>query len=182
MANSKPRKLKKCRVCRDSFKPYRTTQRVCGVNCAIKDAENAREKIKRRELRKAKQALKTKSQLLNEAQVAFNRYIRIRDKKDPCISCGTTNPNIQYAAGHYLTRGGHPELRFNELNVHKQCNKSCNLALSGNIAAYRINLKNKIGAENLAWLEGPHDAVHLTRDQIIEIKRTYSRKARELDS
>ena len=31
---------------------------------------------------------KTRSQWLSEAQSAFNRYVRWRDRHEPCISCG----------------------------------------------------------------------------------------------
>jgi len=51
---------------------------------------------------------------------------------------------------------------------------------SGNVVEYRINLVQKIGQDKIDWLEGPHDPKHYTRDELAEIKRTYSRMAREL--
>jgi len=104
----------------------------------------------------------------------------MRDAGLPCISCGTTKPNIQYCAGHYLTRGGHPELRFHEKNVHKQCNQYCNLQLSGNISKYRINLVEKIGLSEVEKLEGKHEAKHYTIDEIQAIKVKYRNKTKEL--
>ena len=110
---------------------------------------------------------------MREAQTACNAYIRERDKNEPCISCGTTKPDIQYCAGHYKTRGGHHEIRFHPFNINLQCNKHCNLHLSGNITQYRPRLIDKIGLSNVEWLEGPHKAQHLTIDDIKEIKMYY---------
>lgn len=80
---------------------------------------------------------------LNEAQKAFNKYIRLRDAKEPCISCQRHHSG-QYHAGHYKTVGARSDLRFHEDNCHKQC-APCNNHLSGNIGEYIGNLINKIG-------------------------------------
>lgn len=181
--NTKEPKLKKCRnpACRTEFSPFQTTQKACSPTCALKLVEISKEKAARKELKEGRKKLKTKSEWLREAQRAFNRYIRVRDKDEPCISCGTIDPNIQYCAGHYLTRGGYPELRFDENNVHKQCNQYCNLQLSGNISKYRINLVEKIGISQVEWLEGKHEPKYYTIEQIQEIKKEYTKKAKELE-
>ncbi|WP_258530002.1 recombination protein NinG [Pseudomonas aeruginosa] len=72
----------------------------------------------------------------------------------------------QYHAGHYRSVGSHPELRFDEDNVHKQC-APCNNHKSGDVVNYRINLVAKIGAAAVARLEGPHERkeVDCGRDQ-----------------
>lgn len=145
-----------------------------------KRAEKQR-KAERKSHKEAKERLKTRGDHLREAQTQFNRFIRARDYDLPCISCGTQNPNIQYCAGHYFTVGGHPELRFDELNVHKQCNKSCNMELSGNIAAYRVSLVKKIGREGMDYLEGPHDPKNYIIADVQEIKQKYAKLARELE-
>lgn len=67
-----------------------------------------------------------------------------------CISCGTTNPNIQYAAGHFRTTKAAGNLRFNEDNVHTQCNYRCNSVLAGNIAANTTIAAIGITANNIA--------------------------------
>ena len=68
------------------------------------------------------------------------------------------------------------------MNCHKQCS-ACNDGnkLSGNIHEYRKGLIKKIGTEKVEWLEGPHDPAYLLEEGIIEIKVTYSKKARELE-
>lgn len=174
--------MAKCRTCKQKFKPqYNTLQATCSVPCALDYAVNTREKKERKELRKRKQDLRTLNDWLSLAQSQVNRYIRARDYFEPCISCGTTNPNIQYCAGHYKTRGGFPELRFDEDNIHKQCNKNCNLSLSGNIAAYRVNLIKKIGLERVERLEGHNPPKNYTIEDAKAIKAKYAKLARQLE-
>ena len=75
--------------------------------------------------------------------------------------------------------GACPELRFCELNVHKQCS-ACNNHKSGNIVEYRINLVKKIGVEQVEWLEGSHEPKKYTIEQIKSIQTEYKNKLREL--
>lgn len=55
-------------------------------------------------------------------------------------------------AGHYRSRGSASHLRFNLLNIHKQCVK-CNRFNSGNAVDYRIRLIKRIGEDNVIRLE-----------------------------
>lgn len=181
-----PRK-KKCKVCKEPFSPWNTTQTACSPTCAIELAKAAREKKELKELREAKQRLKTKSQWMKEAQQAFNAFIRKRDYYQPCISCDRQDQENEYSrggiwdCGHYRSVGSAPELRFEELNAHKQC-KKCNNQLSGNVVEYRIRLKDRIGEKNLEWLEGSHEAKHYTIEDLKEIKAFYKQKAKELEA
>lgn len=163
----------------------------CKDTCAIRFAQDKREADRLRKIRKLeketkqKHAAKKREFKLNdrtlrdrEAQKAFNAFIRARDAHLPCISCGRHHEG-QYHAGHYKTRGAHPELRFEELNCHKQC-APCNNHLSGNIANYRPNLLLKIGQEKLDWLEGPHEPKKYTCEELKEIEDLYKKKLKEL--
>jgi len=179
---------KKCRVesCRTLFVPARMGQAVCSPACAIKDApknqDRARKAIQqedRKSLRAAKERVKTKGQYVSEAQTAFNAWVRARDAGLPCISCGTT-ADVQYAAGHFRSAGGHPELRFEPLNVHLQCNRNCNMAKSGNLGPYRFELIKRIGQDKVDWLEGPHEPKRYTIDELKAITAEYRAKTREL--
>ena len=116
---------------------------------------------------------------MREAQIAFNKFIRLRDAGQPCISCGRYHQG-QWHAGHYRTVGANPELRFEELNCHAQC-APCNNHLSGNLINYRKGLLNKIGIEKLEWLEGNHPAKHYSISEIIELKKHYRARCRELE-
>lgn len=175
----KPIKLKKCCVCKEQFPPFRTTQRVCSPTCAVSAARAIRERQERKELREAKIRIKTKAQWLREAQAAFNAYVRLRDQADGCISCGRQHQG-QWHAGHYRSVGSCPELRFTELQVHKQC-QPCNNHLSGNIVNYRINLIKKIGVQAVEWIEGKHEPLKLTIPEIQQIKRKYQLLAKALE-
>ncbi len=153
-------------------------QAVCSPACAANLARKKREKVERAELRRRKEAIKTRTELMKEAQTAFNAYIRERDRDLPCISCGR-NHTGQYHAGHYLSTGARPELRFEESNVHKQC-QPCNTHLHGNLVLYRVALINKIGIERVEWLEGPHAPKKYTHDELRQIRTTYVAKAKEI--
>ena len=168
---------KRCRMCNKLFQPqYSTMQITCSVACAHQFGHSGKgqevyDKARRKEKRETKARLKAKGDWLGEAKYEFNKWIRNRDAKEGCISCGTRSG--QMAAGHYKTVGAHPELRFEPDNVHKQCNRNCNKAKSGNLTNYRINLVKKIGLERVEWLEGPHKPKHYTIEDIKDIKRKY---------
>lgn len=171
-------KLKKCKACQQKYTPVRPLQEVCSLNCALNyNKEKIRKQVKR-DIQIAKKALKTRSEHLKDTQAVFNRFIRLRDAGKPCISCN--KPMLKKInAGHYLSVGAHPELRFNELNNNSQC-EHCNSFLSGNIARYRINLISKIGLEQVEELEGYHKPVKYTIDEILAIKAEYRLKIKEL--
>lgn len=187
---------RRCRHCRTEIPPkaksdFYQSAGYCNNPCmAAHGLEKARQqqqrkadraaKAKRKATRERKEALKTKAEWAKEAQAAFNKWVRLRDKDLPCISCGRHHQG-QYHAGHYRTVGAHPELRFEPLNVHKQC-APCNNHKSGNIVEYRIELVKRIGQEAVDWLEGPHSPKKYTIEQLRELKREYARKARELEA
>jgi hypothetical protein len=164
-------------------------QKACTAECAIsyavakRDAKRAKaERIQqaadRKVIKLRKEKLKTKSDYAKEAQTAFNAYIRWRDRDEPCISCGRFHQG-QWHAGHYRTVASHPELRYSELNVHKQC-APCNNHKSGDIVNYRINLVQRIGADKVEWLEGPHEPQKLDIEAIKQIKAHYRALVRDL--
>ncbi|CAI8803767.1 recombination protein NinG [Pseudomonas zeae] len=180
-------KPKKCRVatCRASFVPSRMGQAVCSPACAAIDAPRNQEKARkaidqceRREIKVRKEKLKSRAQHMREAQAAFNEWVRLRDSDRPCVSCGRHHEG-QYHAGHYRSVGANPELRFEPLNVWKQC-APCNTHLSGNLVNYRLSLLQLIGPEKVDWLEGPHLASKHTVEEIKTIKAEYRAKNREL--
>lgn len=136
------------------------------------------EREQRKEIKERKIAIRPRSWYVKEAQKWFNKFIRLRDKNEPCISCGRHH-NGQYHAGHYRTVGSTPELRFDELNCHKQC-APCNNNLSGNIVNYRQALIAKIGMEKVEWLEGYHNSKNYSIDDLKEIIETYKTKCKHV--
>ena len=177
--------MKKCRVCRQPFEPRQPMQAVCGVACAKELAASIRGKaekqaaIKQRKAdRERKEKLKSRSELAREAQAAFNAWVRLRDADKPCISCGRHHEG-QYHAGHYLSVGARPELRYEPINVWKQC-APCNTHLSGNAVLFRQALVREIGLDRVEWLEGPHPVRKYTADDLKAIRDLYRAKLREL--
>ena len=139
-------------------------------------------KARHKEMRAAKKKLKTKSQYMKEAQAAFNAYVRYRDRKKPCISCGST-PEQRYGgaidAGHYRSRGAAKHLALHLWNCHAQC-KKCNRNLSGNVVEYRINLIRRIGLDKVESLENNNQTRIYTIEYLERIKRIFKKKVRIL--
>jgi hypothetical protein len=160
----------------------RALQQVCSPACGIALAQVTAAKKKEKEYQKVtrerKEKLKTRGDYLKECQIAFNAFIRLRDKDEPCISCGRYHTG-QYHAGHFRSVGSAPECRFMEVQVYKQCSP-CNNNLSGNLIEYRKNLVKKLGVEMVEWIEGNHEMPKLTIEQIKDLTKYYRQKAREL--
>lgn len=90
-------------------------------------------------------------QRIRKARIVFQKWIRERDREEPCISCGNAYAN-KYDAGHYKKAEIYTNIIFDELNVNKQC-VYCNQHLSGNELEYRKGLIKKIGIEKVEALE-----------------------------
>lgn len=181
-------KVKKCRTCNRPFTPRLTTQVCCQTSCAIRYAQTNGEKrqsaaMKRAamaERREALERLKPISKLLREAQYDFNRYIRERDYDLGCISCHMpANYDGQWQAGHYRTTKAAPQLRFSEVNVHKQC-AQCNGVKSGNIIEFRKGLLAKLGVEIVEQIENDNATRKWLREELALLRLEYKRKWRAL--
>jgi len=186
-ASIKEVKQKTCKGCGGKFRPSLSTQKACSVKCAmvvakqpanLKVARKAIDQLVRSEIKVRKEKLKTRGDHMRECQVVFNEWIRLRDAELPCVSCGRHHDG-QYHAGHYRTVGAHPELRFEPLNVWKQC-APCNNHKSGDIVNYRIELVRRIGLERVEWLEGPHEPQRYTIEDLKAIKAEYRAKIKQL--
>lgn len=170
----KPIKQKKCKICKAYFTPLKPLQLVCQWKCAIEFAKNQKIKTVKKEVKEAKLKLKSRSDWLKETQVVFNKYIRLRDQNDGCISCGSTSAS-SYHAGHYRSIGSAGHLRFNEHNCHRQC-AACNTHLSGNLICYRLGLIRKIGIQLVETLESDNATVKWSIDEIKILKAQFSAK------
>ena len=174
MTQNKP---KKCSICKNLFEPKNSMQKVCSIKCAIDYSASLKKNKEFRETLQRRENLKSRAEWLKEAQTAFNAYIRERDAGLPCISC--QKPPKKKNAGHYLSTGSHPELRFEPLNVHLQC-EHCNTYLSGNLIQYRKNLIVKIGIGDVEWLESKHEPKKYSIEEIKDIKKIYKDKLKSL--
>lgn len=179
-------KHKTCKICKREYQPRSTTQSCCGMDCAIeyarrKENKNAEKiaQIARKQHQEALDKLRPRQWYVNQAQKAVNAYIRSRDSGLPCISCGKHKTG--YDAGHYLARSTHPELRFDEDNIHAQC-YYCNNYSKNAHAAYRGNLINRIGLERVEALEHTHPAAKWSIDDLKSIKAEYVKKLKGLQN
>ena len=168
-----------CRVCSTDFAPAQPDQNVCSIACArrIPAFNRKAAKAARADTRAKLAALKPRSKWLQEAQAAFNAWIRARDEHLGCISCGATTGKIN--AGHYLSVAARPELRFCESNARKQCER-CNTYLHGNLIAYRLALVERVGQDLVDWLEGPHAPMKYTVRDLEAIRNDYRARVRDM--
>lgn len=190
----------KCRGCKEYFRPPEESPgiRHCSPDCAqaIHDRRRAKERLQQERAQKRAKAAQKKVNARKKREFYendtkrrreaathwFNKFIRGRDSGNPCISCDTTKPNIQYAAGHFIPAGSCTALRFDELNVHRQCNVYCNQHKSGNRVAYRESLIKKFGQETVDFLEGPQPVIKITVDFYKAIEIKYKAKCKELEA
>jgi hypothetical protein len=121
--------------------------------------------------------------LLESVKTVCHKYIRLRDKGKPCISC--QNPyQTNHQAGHFYKAELFSLVRFNEFNINGQC-EQCNLRREGNESEYRINLPDRIGEANFNELNKLASFEKRTshkwdRLNLIEIRNYYKQKIKEL--
>lgn len=172
---------KKCEYCKNIIENRKPFQVVCNYQCALGLKKLKAAKVWNKEKKQLKEALKTRSDWLADLEKIFNRFIRLRDKGHPCISCETTNPKIIYSAGHFHSKGAYPNIRFNEDNVHLQCLMSCNKSKGGNIHEYRPRLIEKIGVVRFNHLQKvKNEPLKISIDEIKEKMKYYRLKNKEM--
>lgn len=196
LRSSKPPKCKVCRQRTDGLPiHHECVEEFVRIQREKKarNLEKAHKEIRRKERatdKERKEAVKSARELKPEAQDSFNAYIRYRDRHLPCVSCGETNPPMtsggQWDAGHFLSRGSHPELAFDEDNCWRQC-KSCNGGSAYTKANERVvsaryeeELLRRIGPERLARLKGPHPPAKRTADDFRALRDHYRGLLREM--
>jgi hypothetical protein len=143
------------------------------------------DKTKEREaFRERKKALETPRSLTPTAQRWFNKFIRLRDRDQPCISCGKPPGGDGFHqgrdAGHYRSIGSASHLRFTETNVAAQCVK-CNQYGAGKAVDYRIGLVARIGLVGVEALETDNQPRKWTVDELRALIETYKAKCKALE-
>ena len=153
---------KRCKHCLDKFTPrFKTTERYCAkIECltagAMEHVNKQREKkAKDREqvnnaMSESKQR-KTLAYLKNSVMTMCHNFIKLRDEGKPCVSCGEPwHKNHQ--AGHWKAAGTYSALKFDERNIHNQC-EGCNLHKQGNVQKYGDRIHLRIGEAGKAAVE-----------------------------
>ncbi|QHE96844.1 recombination protein NinG [Pseudomonas cannabina pv. alisalensis] len=198
-------RAKKCAHCAEPFQPSRPMQKVCGPACAIAmpaenlpQARKALADIERKEIEARREALKSRSDHVKDAEKAVRDYRRTYELSigSGCISCEKTQAEIQAAqgwktggcfdAGHFLGKGARPELRMVPENIWLQC-KSCNAGSSKYARkgltvsqSFRAGLVERIGLEAVEALEADHEPRKHTIEELKAITAEYRALTREL--
>ena len=191
---------RKCKQCSNeiplSAKSETTYHKAkfCGWDCmtefgmakAKKDAEKrttrqrviakANAKEARQKHREAKERIKPIKYWYDKFQALVNQWVvHVRDKKEPCCTCGKSDPDVKYDAGHWRSRGACKELRFELTNIHKQCSVNCNQIGSGMRLEYEQFLIFKYGQDHVDWLKGPHPLLKDQYPHYEDVKKDFSK-------
>ncbi len=136
----------------------------------------------RAETKRRKEAMKTERDWLNECQVIANRYARVRDRDDGCISCDKpASWDGQWHGSHFRSVGAASAVRLNLWNIHKACSV-CNNYLSGNIGAFTPRLIEKIGAEKVEWLHAQNGITRYCMDYLKRYKQVIGKRLRRMEA
>lgn len=195
----KEAKPKSCAICKGEFIPFSTTARVCSPTCALEF--NRQKDIKKQ---KKKDVARKKafygddlSWQHKQTQKAFNKLRKFQEMKwftdqglEPeCISCGKMY--MDWCCGHLKTVGSQGALRYNPVNSYLQCNRYCNMALSGNLngnkttRGYLQGLRERFGKEKaeiiINWCA--RDRVKVwTCNELIKMRRDFNKEIKRLTS
>ena len=174
-------KTRKCKYCKQLFEPSVFLQKNCfDPNCVTEWINDVKQKNWQKKKAKLKADLMTIQDYIKLAQQVFNKYIRLRDAGNVCISC--QKKPLKENAGHFYNANNHWSVRFDERNVHLQC-EHCNTYLSGNLIYYRENLLKKIGIEEFENLSVEATKTRkFTIDELKEIIATYKKKIKKIEN
>lgn len=196
---------RKCKVCREVYDPKNSFAVWCSPACGsvlgfqrLAKAKKQAGVIERRADKVKRDNSRPLSYWKAKAKVAIQQFRRLDELSmgSGCMSCGRTQEQVTgkdiwkpgglWDGGHYLSKGARPELALEPLNIWLQC-KSCNggsskYARKGYTvnASFRINLIERLGQEQVDWLEGPHPLRHDTADDLKTLTAHYNMLAREL--
>lgn len=196
-------KLKTCKGCavryekEDNHEPFRNW---CSFDCAILIARKSKDKAYKKktiEITKEFRASDTGYQH-GLTQKSFNKMRKLeelkwfhdRGLKPACISCG--KENMDFCCGHLKTVGAQGNLRYDQINTYLQCNRYCNMGLSGNIEGnkntrgYKKGLLERFGDEKgqsiLDYCETHTEVKKWQCDELIERRQFFNKRIRELES
>lgn len=182
---NKAPKPRRCKVCETVFIPKQFLQATCDYKCAITYAKRLKENKAKAEWRIEKKALteklKTLSQYEADAKKSFQKWIRLRDANENCISCGGNDKDL-WDGGHFKKAEIYSGVIFNPANCHKQCRK-CNRFLGGNELMYRQGLIQRYGLEYTESIENLANETRqykFTKQELIAKKLQYDLLIKEM--
>lgn len=185
-----PRTVKcKVRGCLHRFVPNPDAPHVkwcsieCGASLALATLFARKLKLDKADRAETKAKLakfKRRSDHAAATQKAVNRYVNIRDRDKPCVSCGkpATAGGVRNAS-HFKSVGSNSALRFNLWNIHSSCYR-CNVELSGNLGEYYQRLIDRIGAKKVEFLQFSPRERRYEVDYLQRMQRIFTKKAKRL--
>lgn len=178
-------KRKRCKVCNELFLSYNTLQKVCSPKCAI---EFNKRKVKAdkytiNNLIKEKKERESLSRAIRFTTLKVHKYVRLRDKGKPCISCDC-EWHDDFQAGHFYSAGKYTSIKFDLDNINGQC-PQCNIFNEGEHDRYALSLPNRIGDDRHQNLikRAQMSLKHVkkwTRIELKEIQKGINLKLKEL--
>lgn len=154
--------MKKCAICKTPFEPvFNSLEKVClNSDCRFKYAmmvveKNRKEKERtaKKEWSKTKEIYRTntkkKSHYEKDLEKEINKICRLIDAGCTCISCNSKDAN---EAGHFMSVGSMPKLRYHLFNLWVQC-RQCNGPKGGNPVWYRLVLNTIYGSKLLKTID-----------------------------
>ena len=174
--------MPRCKKCKEKFEPIRFNMQYCQKNeCIRVFVEKTKEKAWKEKKQKMQQELETVQDYIKMTQIIFNKYIRLRDKGQVCISCQKKLKEGNVDAGHMWSAGGHSNLRFNEFNVNAQCSRPCNKDKAGDINNYRLGFVERYGIEKLNEIDSLAKIERkFSKEELKELMQVYKNKIKEL--
>ena len=161
MANAK----KACRYCKEYKQVHKMVTVPLGVFCnwahaiahgkALAEKKKVKVKAASDKVARAKHAIdkksvRSRSKWYATLQKLVNQWVTsVRDVDEACCTCGTRDPSIKYDAGHFFTVGARKDIRFDLMNIHKQCSQKCNVYGSGMRLEYERFIIARYGQEGL---------------------------------
>lgn len=189
ISGSKAPRMRKCAAkgCQNRFTPRSITHKACGTDCAeiigametekkrqhaIKD-ERAKDAVKRDEIMPHKQRLKA-------CERVVNRYINLRDRGKPCISCDKpwVEGEVRHAS-HFKSVGSNSALRYHLWNINTSCHK-CNWKLGGNIQEYEPRLRVRIGKDKVEILKNHERLREYSTEWLKRAIKIFNKKSNRL--
>lgn len=209
-------KTKRCKQCKtkceaneqggfDMYSPPSSLGFYCDTNCMADWVRDNSTKIKSLQSRAYDAETKNlKSKVVPNdtkkqhklTQTVFNRmrvkeellWFKLKGKEPECISCGKAN--MDWCCGHNKTVGSSGHIRYDRINTYLQCNKYCNMSLSGNIAGnkntrgYRQGLIDRFGkvkAQEISDYCEKNVVKKWTGLELIKMRTEFSAEIRRLD-
>ena len=191
-------KKHRCKVCKGEYVKQTSLQQWCSPSCGFKLSQiklQKKQNDKHKELKKKVNRENTRHQH-KLTQAAFNKlrvleelqWFKERGLEPECISCGKVK--MDWCCGHFKTRGAQSGLRYDKRNTFLQCNRYCNMALSGNIEGnkttrgYKKGLIERFGEKEgnsiIEYCESATAPVDWSGEELIEFRKNINKKIREL--